>query len=1125
MTSLEARSMEVRIGARVEHESERSTLREIVRLLEMDGRRTLVFANFEIEGRQIDLLVALDDLALVIEAKGFTRAVRGGENGPWEVHLGSGRWKEFRNPYRQALDAALAVKDAARAFADTGALRIDAALVFAPGIPPGSEAFQGNSKVSVIGQSRLAAILRMCRRGLWSVDEWRAFADHLRLTRVSSVSAACDHGLAEAEDRLRRYGEMFRQHYGDPQTLVPFPCESQGVDVPSSGVMGAVAEEGGGILLHGPSGCGKTMLAWASGAAVGERGAVVVIMQGKDFVGSARQLLNHETGLLGMPSAIQLLNDARRLNRSILFVVDGYNECGEDHRRLLTRVIAALAYRYDAGVLVTSQVPLAREGLVNLRKFEVRPPSIETKRAIAEQSAEGKVPSEVLEPLLAAVSTGLEARLVAEVGNAVAPGSSRYALFDAFVRERLGAGASDGIRILSMVAAWLSERFAFSLSIRQFDRLMDESGVSTEQRRLVLDRGLLASRGDRVSFPHEMFLDAFAAEAVVRRARGSPEPVLQALSAPLHGTRKDLIIGAIDDDSMLEVLLPRLEDSASIMACLQGRCGSHAKDWAEEHCRGLWPRIRKEAIDLRFRMGPEGHGNVEFDESRLMQWSPCDRAFHGALRGRLAQGLDLEHALDTVGILDRRIAEETVRLHGETGTGMARLRSRMFELSYVHPRRSLRAPAMSVVCSNLANAVSQERMERDEGLPGARADGAGRDLVGRELSQGQTYLFLTLCRWDGIPASFISRTIEGQWDRAPYHLRLSLMDCAALRCDAEDEAERERLVGLIEGLLPRCDGLFGSVVLETLQRLGALDDAAQQHREVVRTNVEDCLAHPRDSQRQAEAWGIYSAQFDHPYSDAFCEELAALEDRDRKTLFEMASKGAEGGEFWLGALLLELAALGDPAVGESIARWTGPPPRDNRTFPQGDMHAFVVAHIALARLGCSLPEPRATDEDPAVKALNACGSILYWSNREDLDEGARLQACKSELAVLAEGGKSAALDVLHACEDVSWDSLELLPGSGPIVRSVAVQFPPEVAAISRDALRDIDSQIGYFRTWSRFDQQQIFAFGISVLASFGNGSDRSLLRKSASDEEHGSSAIAALRAIEARSTGESRSDA
>ena len=161
----------------------------------------------------------------------------------------------------------------------------------------------------------------------------------------------------------------------------------------------------------------------------------------------------------------------------------------------------------------------------------------------------------MLQPLLAAVSTGLEARLVGEVGNSVAPGSSRYALFDAFVRERLGSGASDGIRILSMVAAWLFERLAFSLTIREFDRLMDDNGVTGEQRRLVLGKGLLASRGDRVSFPHEMFLDAFAAEAIVRQARGSPVPVLRALAAPLHRTRRDLIIGAIDDDTKLEALL------------------------------------------------------------------------------------------------------------------------------------------------------------------------------------------------------------------------------------------------------------------------------------------------------------------------------------------------------------------------------------------------------------------------------------------------------------------------------------------------------------------------------------------------------------------------------------------
>ena len=103
MNGRAAQALEIRIGALVEHESERSVLREIERLLADDGRPAIVFANFEIGSRQIDLLVALDGLALVIEAKGFTRPVCGGENGPWRVHLSSGHWKDFRNPYRQVL--------------------------------------------------------------------------------------------------------------------------------------------------------------------------------------------------------------------------------------------------------------------------------------------------------------------------------------------------------------------------------------------------------------------------------------------------------------------------------------------------------------------------------------------------------------------------------------------------------------------------------------------------------------------------------------------------------------------------------------------------------------------------------------------------------------------------------------------------------------------------------------------------------------------------------------------------------------------------------------------------------------------------------------------------------------
>ena len=105
-------------------------------------------------------------------------------------------------------------------------------------------------------------------------------------------------------------------------------------------------------------------------------------------------------------------------------------------------------------------------------------------------------------------------------------GSSRYALFDAYARKRLGEQAGECIRVIALVAAWLFERLVFSMSVRDLDRVMDRERVSPVVRRLVLEKGLLMLRGDRAGFPHEMFFDAFAAEAVVRQAEDRPESIL-----------------------------------------------------------------------------------------------------------------------------------------------------------------------------------------------------------------------------------------------------------------------------------------------------------------------------------------------------------------------------------------------------------------------------------------------------------------------------------------------------------------------------------------------------------------------------------------------------------------------
>jgi hypothetical protein len=73
------------------------------------------------------------------------------------------------------------------------------------------------------------------------------------------------------------------------------------------------------------------------------------------------------------------------------------------------------------------------------------------KQAIAQQAADG-VSMEAFSQLLDSVGSGLEARMVGELGQHLPPGTSKYGLFDAYVRERLGSSASDGIRALTRVA-------------------------------------------------------------------------------------------------------------------------------------------------------------------------------------------------------------------------------------------------------------------------------------------------------------------------------------------------------------------------------------------------------------------------------------------------------------------------------------------------------------------------------------------------------------------------------------------------------------------------------------------------------------------------------------------------
>ena len=920
-------------------------------------------------------------------------------------------------------------------------------------------------------------------------------------------------GKAESKNRLQQYREWFCRTYTKENALVPFSCQLDGRAISSAEVVRLVSERGGGLLLQGPSGCGKSILAEAAGNAYNDLGGTTIIIQGKDFDGRIKDVLKPDATVLEAQSAKQLLDDARRLEQPILFVADGYNECAKALQERFTRDLSAIADRYEADVLVTSQVAPARSELLEIKRVDVPPPTLETKLAIAEASAGARGLAKAAKRLLGAVLSGLEAKLVGEVGSADTAGISRYALFDAFTRSRLDGAASEGIRVLSQVADWLSKRVAFSLSIRDFDRLMDDNGVSTELRELLAGKGLLTRRGDRVSFPHEMFLDIFTAEAVVRQAKGRSEPVLEALSDPRHAARKDLIIGAIDDDTMLECLLSRLEDDESARVCLQGRCGRHAQARAEAYCRKLWGPLREEAANVRFEVGSNHMGDVGFARASLREWTRCDQAFIVLLPELIAGGQYLDEAMDTVRMMDSRIEEESLRLCRETRIEKTELQGRLFATSYVFSQHFKNATGIAKICADITSGVFKIRdgITEQPDEPGDMS--VWQALMGQSLSPGQLYLFLELCRYRNIiPASFIRREIESRWNTAPYHLRLALVDSVLPVHAAGDDAERVKLIKVIDEL-EKNDPVLNLSIIEALQMLDALDQEAEDHYPTVRESIRRCLLRPNDNVCQRIAYGIYLSQFDHPYSTAYCEAVASITDNERKTLLEMASRGTDMTGFFLGALLLELASFGDKDVGESIGRWTRPPVADNVSMPQQNIEVFVIAHIVMARLKCSLPNHQSVVKTSSVKALMACGALLYWHNREDVNEEERLKSCKPALETLTKQGEGAALDVLRWCNEVSTEGFNQLPGSRQVKHSIVALYPDAAVAISRDALSNSSAQKGYFRF---FEKEITLSFGITILGEYGNEPDRSLLRQYASRKEFGRQAISALKKMEER---------
>ncbi|WP_321906323.1 NACHT domain-containing protein [Burkholderia cenocepacia] len=1080
---------------------------ELLRLLEMSGETATVLANINLKGRQLDLVLGMDRLTLVLEAKASTAPLRGSLNGSWATLTRSGHWKATRNAYLQALDEKNALRDALRDYQGEVTGYPDAHVVFVPGLAAGSD-LRSDHKVTFGGIDGLGAQLTR-RSGLCcTAEQWHAFAERQGLERVFDLVSAWDLRLLDAQRTIAQYTAAFTATYASTAAQYKPDCyDVDGESLRAPDLERLLLQSRKGLLIQGPSGCGKSLLSLVLANRLCIEGVVPVVVEGKAFEGQFGSTLDREATLLDVKSASKLLAAARMLSRPVAVIVDGYNECPPDQRFRLTRTLRAASAKFDAAIIVSSQIAIEREDLLPLRKVTVSAPSHELKVDIASLDAAA---AEFLAPLLQTIATGIEASLIGQMGREVTRVSSRSALFDGFVRRRLGDFASQGITLLCCIAELLFERVTFSISMREVDRILVKERLGIEVLQEIRRAGLLVPLGDRLSFVHEMYLNAFAAEAIVRHVGSDGEALTLALAMPRFNELRAFVVGAIEDRNLLAHLLGATTDVSLLRGCLLGECGIDAQQFTKRNLDTVIGRLQREVDGVHFFIASDEMWQIGIEPATRVVWTAHERALLSALPAALMQGQCCKELFDVVGRLDQRLNEEFTRLRSEAVTkGMKLLRSSLFAVAYVFGQRELGISLVMSVLHGGSLVRISESPERQAILRYAWLNAA---------TPGQLYLALALSRATfRLERDILELAIEHtlplldiqRWKFLPYHLQLDLMNFVHF-LPLEDTPMPQKLAQALEGLLPELHPLLQSVALEALSGLGVMDDELRDHEVQVRREIAQVLAIPTIESAAEFAWSIYSAQFDHPFDSAYINVIEDLSDETRLALMRLACAGASEHSFFLGSLMERLASAGDLLAAPAISRWARLP-NSASSMRQNAVEVYIAALMALGQLKFDLPDDICPmGLGPREDAMSAYGIIFYW-----------LQRCASD-AVAAEPEVAAAFETLSAnpslAMGVLFDISRSIMDTGRRGMLPITAFPERVVMLAREALQRGGPLEGYFPDPFFFGEGEAEQFAISIIGSYGRSDDLPLLRTFVDHVRLSASARKALATIETRTS-------
>jgi hypothetical protein len=1127
--------MQILIGSPVTG-SEATVLRKLHDCVK--SRNGLLLVNFYVGDRQFDYVAVLEDYTASIELKSVRGAIFGGQNGDWSIKdlTGTKRVYVGFNPWRQAHEQALALSDEMRRYqlqnprvpAALGAAfyrEFDTIACINPRIESGSQFDVTAFKARVLGLDDVLSALQTARRKRsWTIDDWWAFATNSLKLRPVSFDEAIDVRVYEAHRTIEDFRRNVANFY---KASLPPLVETRSVDIRGEKLIEILSQPLHQVLI-GPSGSTKSFHLRHLVATLSKQGNETPIpfesrtYDGSDLSSHLQKSISPFTQRPIKP----LLTDLTLAAYTPVLVVDGINECPEVHRRKLIEKLQAFALHFDARIILSAQNSVSLPPDLCCRETQIGLPEEKEKVQIFACYA-GQPPTEALAHKAQSFTNAFDLRLAGLCYSRGANPTSRWELYSRYVRDTLEDFAVVGGSFLRSIAAEMREELVFAIRRDRFVSLAEtffqrEATPLASVQKLLWSR-LIVTGDDYVSFEHELLLDYFRVDGIMRDAP-SVEALASQLERPRNKRLLEFALGHSVTPDEVTCLLNHVDDVTTLSSALRGNCGPVVMNVIREQCSTL---MRE--------------GLRELSKLTIQCQTVVDEAGRKRLVGLNIEGSDRRSKLEVLlcAVIVENLDDEEVR---EGAMSVIRAMDTTF---------------LDIVCSAADAAGITIKPAIDEALReyGGFSQYSGGALIGSGLLSSIRYARM-LPERTSTPLPVLPLLIEAAYSAERNHFSmftalielqhglhdigveelrrfaergwktgLSWMRTESVRllsslhhqaCAMGDDEVAE-VCALLQSFETN-DILVNTELLEALAAYDGYDrpvsteSAYQEMIELIEASDEPTPAQKEMADAYTTTWARYRRDaaegclgkiFESVFQNAYYEAYEMLTGAQKKSILELAAMAERYG-FNAGWILGRLLPLSDTSTIPVFLRCITE--IDARTsVPQETVGAFLLAIRGFARFHDSPPEvPDSAAGDK--RAWGVIASVLFWwlqgvDGRDEIAKG--WETMSSELMLCVP-------DILQKIGESQWH----LEGE-PI--QLEKTFPEFLRPILEFCVQRTTEFTSLFNYGGSRDNRVVEKV-IHTLEKIGNRKSIAALNSISEHAIYGRDAINAIQSIRSRST-------